>query len=235
MASKKGRQVSTWFGTPLSRLGLALCAFIQVKHRLEGLRGGALKTANCRLFRYLLPQFPPRTDDSIHGRCFTLNLQSKIGENPGLQPRLAKYVSLAMMLLERGEPLPVEELAHELASLDAPMTIRAERRTFNDGEVKEAADRQNWKCRHCGAELNEDNPPVGDHMLPWSLGGPTNAANCDAVCVPCNQGKGRLHPVEWGRKLDRMRRGGRTSLVRNQRDKENTIPRVSKAMGRSGP
>lgn len=51
-------------------------------------------------------------------------------------------------------------------------------------------------CTRCGAELEPD--WHGDHMRPWSHGGPTDVINGQALCPACNQEKGdhyvNLHP-----------------------------------------
>lgn len=210
MSSRPGRKYHNWFATPLDRLGLTLLALIYP--RTAGMRGLDRERRTVQLFYRLLPQFERLSDKAVWGRSFTLNLPSKIGEHPGLQPELMRYTALATLLLDRGEPLPVEELAHELAGLNDVTPPRDERRDFTDAELREALKRQNGQCRGCRAPLGEDNPPVGDHMLPYSLGGPTIAANCDALCVSCNERKRNLHPIDFGRQLGLQAARGRIGV-----------------------
>jgi len=73
-------------------------------------------------------------------------------------------------------------------------------RAFTDQQKREAYERQNGHCgngKHCLTPGNADGQQVfeleamhGDHMIPWSKGGRTEASNCRMLCVPCNLNKG---------------------------------------------
>lgn len=55
------------------------------------------------------------------------------------------------------------------------------------------AQRQNWKCPHCGDEipsLNERAHHV-DHIVPWSLGGGNEISNIQVLHGTCNLSKGQ--------------------------------------------
>ncbi|MEI9930414.1 MAG: DUF262 domain-containing protein [Rhizomicrobium sp.] len=62
-------------------------------------------------------------------------------------------------------------------------------RAFSDNMKREAYERQEGICPIC-----KDDFPLeemeGDHITPWSLGGKTQAANCQMLCKPDNRQKG---------------------------------------------
>ncbi len=62
-------------------------------------------------------------------------------------------------------------------------------RTFTDRMKREAYERQDGVCPHCGNrfELSE---MEADHITPWSQGGRTTAENCQMLCRDCNRRKG---------------------------------------------
>ncbi|MBR5266977.1 MAG: DUF262 domain-containing protein [Lachnospiraceae bacterium] len=61
-------------------------------------------------------------------------------------------------------------------------------RSFTPKQKREAYERQNGICPKCGGhfELNE---MEGDHITPWSQGGPTTSENCQMLCKDCNRRK----------------------------------------------
>ena len=50
--------------------------------------------------------------------------------------------------------------------------------------------RDDYKCRFCKTPLTLNSANI-DHVMPWHLGGPTNAENMVAICRACNKKKGR--------------------------------------------
>ena len=62
-------------------------------------------------------------------------------------------------------------------------------RTFDKKQKREAYERQQGICAHCGKhfELEE---MEGDHITPWAEGGVTTAENCQMLCKDCNRKKG---------------------------------------------
>lgn len=62
-------------------------------------------------------------------------------------------------------------------------------RTFDKKQKREAYERQNGICVHCGKyfELEE---MEADHITPWREGGITTAENCQMLCRNCNRIKG---------------------------------------------
>ena len=62
------------------------------------------------------------------------------------------------------------------------------RRRFNSSERTAAYIIADGKCEDCGVELQPG--WHGDHGIPFSLGGPTNVMNIQALCPPCNWKKG---------------------------------------------
>lgn len=63
------------------------------------------------------------------------------------------------------------------------------RRMFSRDEVWRAWQRQGCVCNHCHRAIPFD-LMQGDHVLPWSQGGPTTMANLQALCGSCNLRKG---------------------------------------------
>ncbi|MGD0371082.1 MAG: DEAD/DEAH box helicase family protein [Candidatus Dormibacteria bacterium] len=63
------------------------------------------------------------------------------------------------------------------------------RRWFTAAEVTAAWLRQDCKCAECQREVPRD-LVEGDHIIPWSAGGPTTMENLQALCIACNRRKG---------------------------------------------
>jgi superfamily II DNA or RNA helicase len=63
------------------------------------------------------------------------------------------------------------------------------RRYFTTAEVTAAWLLQNRKCQECHREVPRD-LVEGDHIIAWSLGGPTTMDNLQVLCVACNRRKG---------------------------------------------
>jgi superfamily II DNA or RNA helicase len=70
-----------------------------------------------------------------------------------------------------------------------PDPILDPRRSFTAAEVTAAWLLQDRKCRECGRNVPRD-LVEGDHVVPWSRGGPTTMENLQALCVACNRRKG---------------------------------------------
>ncbi len=62
-------------------------------------------------------------------------------------------------------------------------------KAFTLAMKREAFERQNGLCPHCGKAFDFD-AMEGDHIDPWSKGGKTIAGNCQMLCKPCNRRKG---------------------------------------------
>lgn len=69
-------------------------------------------------------------------------------------------------------------------------------RMFDKPDVAEKMEKQNYKCSGCGSEICEGSM-CGDHILPWSKGGPTALWNLQVLCVSCNSSKSDLYPIQW--------------------------------------
>ena len=69
-------------------------------------------------------------------------------------------------------------------------------RFFSSSQRKELYLRANKKCQICKAPISLDNFHA-DHITPHSLGGPTNLANGQALCVPCNLNKSAQMEVSY--------------------------------------
>ena len=62
-------------------------------------------------------------------------------------------------------------------------------RAFSDRMKREAYERQNGICPHCGERFTLEEME-GDHITPWTEGGTTTADNCQMLCRRCNRLKG---------------------------------------------
>jgi superfamily II DNA or RNA helicase len=63
------------------------------------------------------------------------------------------------------------------------------RRYFTAAEITAAWLLQNRKCRECNRDVPRD-LVEGDHIIPWSAGGPTIMENLQVLCIACNRRKG---------------------------------------------
>ncbi len=61
-------------------------------------------------------------------------------------------------------------------------------RAFTDKMKREAYERQQGICTHCGLHFDLSEMEA-DHIDPWSRGGRTNALNCQMLCRNCNRVK----------------------------------------------
>ncbi len=61
-------------------------------------------------------------------------------------------------------------------------------RAFTPKMKREAYERQKGICSSCGKHFELENME-GDHITPWSEGGPTTADNCQMLCKDCNRRK----------------------------------------------
>lgn len=111
----------------------------------------------------------------------------------------------ALYRAHKGRHLDPAEIEQETAKLMADFDVtdkpgiytyiltRDERhlniRTFTEPMRRSAYERQAGVCPHCG-ETFAISDMHGDHIRPWSKGGPTEAGNCQMLCGPCNQTKG---------------------------------------------
>ena len=64
-------------------------------------------------------------------------------------------------------------------------------RAFTHAMKNAAYERQMGICTKCGKHFDLDDMQA-DHITPWSLGGKTNADNCQMLCADCNRRKSNL-------------------------------------------
>jgi hypothetical protein len=64
-------------------------------------------------------------------------------------------------------------------------------RAFTEAQRREAYERQLGICPSCGRRF-EIQEMDADHITPWSLGGKTNPANCQMLCLEDNRRKGAI-------------------------------------------
>ena len=62
-------------------------------------------------------------------------------------------------------------------------------RTFDKKQKREAYERQQGICVHCGKHFELEEMEA-DHITPWKEGGTTVAENCQMLCKNCNRIKG---------------------------------------------
>lgn len=62
-------------------------------------------------------------------------------------------------------------------------------RAFTDNMKREAYEKQQGICIHCGEKFDLDEMEA-DHITPWSEGGKTISENCQMLCKHCNRTKG---------------------------------------------
>src|SRR5947209_15262592 len=70
----------------------------------------------------------------------------------------------------------------------------AQRRAFNSRERTALYLAADGRCTECGADLEPG--WHGDHIQPYSAGGPTDVANGQALCPTCNLKKGSTVATE---------------------------------------
>jgi 5-methylcytosine-specific restriction endonuclease McrA len=68
-----------------------------------------------------------------------------------------------------------------------------ETRCFTKDQIKQKFDNQNGICALCKNPILKNQPYVGDHITPWSLGGRTAIDNCQVTHKRCNLAKSN-HP-----------------------------------------
>jgi len=61
-------------------------------------------------------------------------------------------------------------------------------RAFTPNQKREAYERQNGICAHCGEHFDISEMEA-DHITPWHLGGKTRSENCQMLCKQCNREK----------------------------------------------
>lgn len=74
--------------------------------------------------------------------------------------------------------------AYVLSKEEKHLSIRA----FTDKQKREAYERQEGICTHCGKKFELEEMEA-DHITPWSKGGKTTAENCQMLCKNCNRTK----------------------------------------------
>lgn len=98
------------------------------------------------------------------------------------------------------------EKAKAYAKLYSPIR-NARRRTlesiagpkFTVSDVRSILDRQHFKCTYCATSLKSEFHI--DHIHPLSKGGSNLAANLQALCPKCNQGKSSMDPIRFANRI----------------------------------
>lgn len=68
---------------------------------------------------------------------------------------------------------------------------KTERRSFSKNEKRKMLEKTNFKCAHCGKQLDIDTMTV-EHIFPIYKGGTNEEFNTTALCKKCNQEKNNL-------------------------------------------
>lgn len=96
-------------------------------------------------------------------------VRDEAGRNGGTQRRILKEIDL---------------IVAEFARLKAP-------RSFTKAQVSEKFKQQNGMCALCKQAINTKTQKyVGDHIVPWGLGGTSETSNCQVTHERCNLIKG---------------------------------------------
>jgi hypothetical protein len=115
-------------------------------------------------FRRIAPELANKMKEK-----FFLTIQrDAAGRNGGTQRRILKEV---------------DNLVLEYTKLKAP-------RTFTKAQIKDKFIEQNGKCAICKTDITKVQKYVGDHIIPWSLGGTSESSNCQVTHERCNLIKG---------------------------------------------
>jgi hypothetical protein len=91
-----------------------------------------------------------------------------------------------------GREWSFEEVAGRFASLRTPSDTRE---AVSPSVRYEVLVRDKSTCRRCGRTSSDTELHV-DHILPWSLGGPTVPENLQVLCAECNLGKSNRYLEE---------------------------------------
>jgi hypothetical protein len=84
-----------------------------------------------------------------------------------------------------GHEWSYESVAERFALLRAPSDTRE---AIGPALRYEVLSRDRSTCKRCGRQAPQVEVHV-DHILPWSLGGPTTPENLQVLCAECNLGK----------------------------------------------
>ena len=101
-------------------------------------------------------------------KYFSTIVRDEKGRNGGLQRRLLKDIDADL----------------------AVFAAQREPRSFPKAIIKQKMTEQNSVCALCKEAILENQSHRGDHIIPWSLGGPTTPENCQVTHAKCNLAKG---------------------------------------------
>lgn len=73
---------------------------------------------------------------------------------------------------------------------------------YNERDIADILERQNWKCVYCPTELR-DYYEI-DHIMPLKLGGSHWPSNLQCLCRPCNRRKSSKHPDVFAKEIGRL-------------------------------
>ncbi len=73
--------------------------------------------------------------------------------------------------------------------------------SFTPEDILELHRKQHGRCASCHKKLVRYEV---DHTLPVILGGSSNPANLQLLCIPCNRSKGGLDPMLWAKRNGRL-------------------------------
>ncbi len=109
-------------------------------------------------------------------------LFNKYRSNPYIASELEKRVANLMADVDVTNKKGIFE--YVLGGAEKLLSVRA----FDDRMKREAYQRQDGICPHCGNHF-EIGEMEGDHITPWSEGGKTVSENCQMLCRDCNRRK----------------------------------------------
>lgn len=193
MSSQAGRKCANWDADPTTQVA-KMVAWLVFDHM-----GGRSSGTHLRLYAERLPLLT----EEILGKRVTLEglrlhfketQDREITDNAIFQrgDKAARYSEYNLYKHVVADAWL--RLGQEQQQLDA-------RRAFCDEVVRAKIEEQGGACGYCGRPFTDQVLPVGDHCLPWSLGGRTEMGNCVAACVGCNSDKRDMLPHVFMRQL----------------------------------
>lgn len=84
---------------------------------------------------------------------------------------------------------------NKVRSENSPIKATSHEPHHTIADIDRQYERQDGKCYHCGAELN--NRYHVDHLIPINRGGTNGASNIVCSCPKCNRAKGDMLVSEW--------------------------------------
>lgn len=141
------------------------------------------------------PKLVVTTDDALAEARWlaALTLHDSLSQLPSATVGWKPRCDVVYHALRHWEKLP-EALLRQAVVYEIPKAKRG----VSDRLRRYVLERDEHRCLKCGATADLHI----DHIVPWSLGGPTNAENLQTLCGPCNIAKG-VDAIDYRDDVDR--------------------------------